>query len=345
MKSRLCIVSLIISLTVSAVSAFSGRDFAIVNPSSGLRLAGTLTCPDSVKAKALIVMATGSGTQDRDETIFGIKPFKVIAEHLSDNGYAVIRMDDRGAGGSEAGNIAAVTTFDFVTDIAAAVSSADSLLGYEVPKGVFGHSEGGIIACNLAAHNSDVDFIITYGSPAFRGDSVLMRQVRESYTLANAREQFENLYPSIRRRYDIVMSPGLQPIIEAQVLAELAASQPEIAAIPQVRERAEKEVKALCSPWVRTFLRHDPAGDISKIKIPWLAVNGSLDRQVTPDNLDLISQLCATADTLLADRLNHIMLRAVTGAPDEYKRLSGRIDSELLDSITRWLDHRIAQSR
>lgn len=345
MKSRLCTVSFFFTLGLSLACAFSSKEFSIVNPTSQLRLAGTLTAPDSAKAKALIVMATGSGTQDRDETIFGHKPFKAIAEHLSADGYAVIRMDDRGAGGSDAGDLASATTFDFVTDIAAAIAAADSLLGYDTPKGVFGHSEGGIIACNLAAHNSDVDFIITFGAPAFRGDSVLMRQVRESYIVANASDQFEKLYPSLRRRYDLVMSQGIRPLIEAQILAELASSQPEIAAIPQVRERAEKEVKALCSPWMRTFLRHDPAGDISKIKIPWLAVNGSLDRQVTPDNLQLIDRLCPDADTLLADRLNHIMLPAITGSPEEYKSLPGDADQKLLDDITAWLDRRIAQSR
>lgn len=345
MKSRLCTVSSFFVLAVTLVSAFSSKEFSIVNPTSRLRLAGTLTTPDSAKAKALIVMATGSGTQDRDETIFEHKPFKAIAERLSTDGYAVIRMDDRGAGGSEAGDLASATTFDFVTDIAAAIAAADSLLGYDTPKGVFGHSEGGIIACNLAARNNDVDFIITFGAPAFRGDSVLMRQVRETCTVANASDQFEKLYSSLRRRYNLAMSQGLQPLIEAQILAELASSQPEIAAIPQVRERAEKEVKALCSPWMRTFLRHNPAGDISKIKIPWLAVNGSLDRQVTPDNLDLIGRLCPGADKLLADRLNHIMLPAITGSPEEYKSLPGDVDQKLLDDITVWLDRRIAQSR
>lgn len=340
MKLRLCIVSLLVAAAALTSSAFSDSDVEIVNPSSRLKLAGTLTVPDTGKAKALLVLATGSGTQDRDETIFGKKPFKAIAEHLGQRGYAVLRMDDRGAGGSEAGDIANATTLDFISDIAAVIASADSLLGYSVPKGVLGHSEGGIIATRLAATDPDVNFIITFGSPAFRGDSILMRQVHEKCLLAGATDQFESLYSSLRRRYDLVMGPGLQALIEAQVLAELATSQPEVAAIPQYREQLTLQVKALCSPWMRNFLRYDPAADISAIKIPWLAINGSLDRQVTPDNLTKIKQLCPTADTVVMDGINHIMLKASTGGVDEYDRLPGDADPALLQLITDWLDRR-----
>ena len=346
-KSRLCIVSLLLIFATISADAFTSREVGLLNRRSGLRLAGTLTLPDDNRPKALIVTATGSGTQDRDETIFGKKPFKAVAEYLSDRGYAVLRMDDRGAGDSEAGDLASATTFDFATDIATALAAADSILGFDTPKGVFGHSEGGLIAEHLAATCSDVDFIITYGAPAFRGDSILMRQVRETMILAGAESQFASLYPSLRRRYDIVMAPGLKPIIEAQVLAELAIAQPEMAALPQFRERAAKEIGPLCSDWMRTFLRHDPAADIAAVKVPWLAVNGSIDRQVTPDNLDLIASLCASADTVAIDGLNHIMLKGITGSPDEYARLQGDADPSLLRLIADWRDRTVgaAQSR
>lgn len=344
MRLRLCIANFLILFALSA-TAFSEQEVSLVNPKSGLLLAGTLSTPDNRQPKALIVTATGSGSQDRDESLYGHRPFRAIAHHLSDLGYAVLRMDDRGIGGSEAGDLANVTTFDFANDIECAMAYGDSIFGGKVPIGVLGHSEGGVIAEHLAATNPKTDFIITLGAPAFKGDSVLLRQVRETLTLAGAENQFEKLYPSLRRRYNIVMGPGIKAIIEAQVMAELSSSQPEIAAVPQLLAKAQKEVSALCSPWMRTFLRHDPATDIARITVPWLALNGSIDCQVTPDNLQLIAKLCPSATVIEMPSLNHMMLKGISGSIDEYPKLSGDIDQSVLQTIADWLDNLTANNQ
>lgn len=62
-----------------------------------------------------VILISGSGGQDRDETIFEHRPFAVIADYLTRNGIAVLRVDDRGAGGSE-GNIRNATSEDFAGD-------------------------------------------------------------------------------------------------------------------------------------------------------------------------------------------------------------------------------------
>jgi pimeloyl-ACP methyl ester carboxylesterase len=84
-------------------------------------LTGTLTLPDGAGPFPAVVMITGSGQQDRNETIFGHKPFLVIADYLTRNGIAVLRYDDRGVGGSK-GDAANATSLSFADDAAAAVA-------------------------------------------------------------------------------------------------------------------------------------------------------------------------------------------------------------------------------
>ena len=120
----------------------------------------------------MLVLASGSGQQNRDEEILGHKPFKRIAESLAERGYAVLRMDDRGIGVSE-GKFDGAVNADFVSDIRAAVAFTDSLYP-GVPKGVLGHSEGGTVAVRTAVADPLCSFIITLAAPAWQGDSIIM---------------------------------------------------------------------------------------------------------------------------------------------------------------------------
>lgn len=71
-------------------------------PGAGVTLAGTLTLPPGGGPDPAVVLVSGSGAQDRDETVAGHHPFLVLADHLSRGGVAVLRMDDRDVGGSQA---------------------------------------------------------------------------------------------------------------------------------------------------------------------------------------------------------------------------------------------------
>jgi len=61
------------------------------NPEAGIELAGTLTLPPGEGPWPAVVLISGSGPQDRDETVFGHKPFAVLADHLTRRGIAVLR--------------------------------------------------------------------------------------------------------------------------------------------------------------------------------------------------------------------------------------------------------------
>ena len=156
MKDYILKLSVILAAITLSTSVFAiERNVRIKSHKGDFELAGTLAFPPDGNAKAVIVTATGSGLQDRDETVFGHHPFKVISDALVENGYAVLRMDDRGFGES-GGDGTKATTTDFADDVESGLRYVETF--FQCPKGVLGHSLGGIIAPLIALslkHNSD----------------------------------------------------------------------------------------------------------------------------------------------------------------------------------------------
>ena len=326
----------IITAMCSTTALALPRAGEVIVEHDSIKLAGTLAVPADAP-RAIIVFATGSGAQDRDETVLGHKPFRAIADSLASHGYASLRLDDRGAGLSSPAS-GEETTDDFAADISAAIDYVGSIYGADIPVGVLGHSEGGSIALRLGAARK-CRFIITLAAPAFKGDSVLIRQARELLENTGMKAQFEASWPEIRERYNMLMMPGKASMLQVQLYARLMRLHPEYAGIPQVQERVRREFAMMTTPWYRAFLRFDPTDCIVALDgTPWLAINGTIDRQVTVDNLDRIKQLCPSARTVALDSINHLMLKGVTGLPAEYDALSGDIDPLVIATIISWLD-------
>jgi hypothetical protein len=140
------------------------------NKAAGIKLAGTLTLPRSGGPFPAVLLITGSGSQDRDETIFGHKPFMVIADDLTRRGLAVLRVDDRGVGGST-GSPTTATTEDFAGDVLTGVEYLKSRSDIDPHRiGLIGHSEGGVIAPMVAAKSRDVAFIVLLAGTGVTGD-------------------------------------------------------------------------------------------------------------------------------------------------------------------------------
>lgn len=331
---RKTIVGITLAISTFAISAadFDENEVEIINTADNITLAGTLTYPHQTTPKAAIVMATGSGAQNRDEELLGHKPFKVIAEYLSANGYAVLRMDDRGTAKSS-GDFKSADNDDLSRDI----SSGLSWLKERYPEtgcGIIGHSDGGATAIKEAAGNR-CDFIITIGAPAWVGDSIIMSQSRKMATMLTGKWDAET---SQRMILDIVKSDLSN--IQASIALRMALQQllgPQ-AELPQAKEYINAQLDILLSRWYRGMVKYDPATDISRIKVPWLALNGSLDTQVLPENLETIKQLCQHADTVIMPGHNHLMQHATTGLPDEYGRITEDISQQTLSTILSWLN-------
>ncbi|NJE06822.1 alpha/beta hydrolase, partial [Thermococcus sp. M36] len=140
-----------------------------------VHLAGTLTYPKTKGPFAVAVLITGSGLQDRDETIINHKPFAVIADYLTNNGMAVLRVDDRTKGKSK-GDVANATSLDYSNDVLTSINYLQTRNEIDKNKiGVIGHSEGGFIAPIVFTKYPKLAFIISLAGTGVSGAAILLK--------------------------------------------------------------------------------------------------------------------------------------------------------------------------
>ena len=324
---------ILMSSPAASAAKFVEREVTVLNNRDGVALAGTLTAPDGCNPRAAIVLASGSGAQNRDEEILGHRPFKVLADYLSGRGYAVLRLDDRGVGGS-GGDSSESTTDDLSRDLSAAIAMLDSIYG-DVPKGVIGHSEGGVTAVKCANADSLCRFIVTLAAPAWSGDSIVKSQTRAIAVAMTGRWDEE---ATQRRLLDIVKSPASDFIAKTLLRNELRTKLGDAANMPQIAQQIEQSVSLMLSPAYRSLVRCNPKDDMSRVTVPWLALNGSRDTQVLPDNLKAIKEYNPKTDTLLIEGHNHLFQPCVTGLANEYAIITDDISEPVLETIAEWLD-------
>lgn len=326
------------------------EDVEFVNPTAGIKLAGTLTLPRTKSPVPAVVLISGSGAQNRDEEIMGHKPFWVIADHLTRAGIAVLRYDDRGYAASE-GEFRGATSEDFATDARAAMQylqGRPEIGGI----GLMGHSEGGMIAPMLAAQYPDVKFIVLLAGPGIRGDKLLLSQEEAIWRAENTEEQEiqRQLYLS-RNIYEIILSGGEPDSLQLRLRDFIARSIADgHATIPEGYTEEDvitQYTAGITSPWMLWFLRHDPAPILERVHCPVLAVNGSLDLQVpAQENLAAIGAALDKAgnkDVTLMEfpGLNHLFQTCETGHPDEYVKIEQTFAPEVLGCINDWIKERV----
>lgn len=324
------------------------EEVTIAHP-DGHVLAGTLTQPRAGGPFPAVVLISGSGPQDRDETIFGHKPFLVIADHLTRNGIAVLRYDDRGTARST-GQFNGATTEDLATDAMAAMDFLKSAEAIDVKRiGLIGHSEGAMIAPMLAAQSDDVAFIVLLAGPGVPGDELLLMQ-GELILKANSAAEPELATLKSQQRYVFQLirdgaSPeelrkAMRPVVEAELAVVTGLDGEEL------RELVESKLEQLASPWSRFFITYDPRTALAKVTCPVLAVNGTLDLQVWHEqNLTEIERvLTQTGIDLTVKRyegLNHLFQPAESGAVKEYVTIETTFDETVMRDIVAWIKQKV----
>jgi uncharacterized protein len=317
-----------------------------------VRLAGTLTLPPGDGPFPAVVMITGSGAEDRDETLFGHKPFLILADHLSRHGIAVLRTDDRGVGGST-GSVPDSTSADFAQDALAGVRFLRTHPKIAANRiGLLGHSEGGTVGPLAASRSSDVAFVVMLAGTGVPGPEILLLQgERMARADGTPEETIQKQSAAMRRLVDAVRmenDPSVRETKVREAAREVAATMTpdELRAGGGLDAVADRDVRTFNSPWFRYFLAYDPRPALRYLKVPVLVLNGELDLQVIPDqNLPEIEKALKAAGNkdYTIERLpglNHLFQPAKTGSPSEYAKSEITIDPLVLDTITQWITER-----
>ncbi len=309
------------------------------NPGAKITLAGTLTMPRKGGPFPAVLLISGSGPQDRDESLAGHRPFAVLADHLTRKGIAVLRVDDRGVGKST-GSFAVATTTDFMLDAQAALKFLRSRKGIDARRtGLLGHSEGAIVAALLAAKDRNVAYTVLLAGPGVKGEQLILRQtVLLQRSMGVPEKDIARGQAQARRIYSILRSKKDTATVRKE-LTRLAAEMKD----GSEREALTRQFGTLTSPWFRQFLVLDPAVALQKVKCPVLAVTGARDLQVDPDqNLPAIkAALKAGGNTDYTVRklpgLNHLLQAARTGTIDEYARIEETVNPAALNAVSGWI--------
>ena len=319
------------------------------NKDAGISLAGTLTLPSGNPPFPAVLLITGSGPQDRDETIYNHRPFLVLADYLTRQGIAVLRVDDRGVGEST-GDFSQATSEDFASDVLAGIGYLKTCKEIDPNKiGLIGHSEGGIIAPMIAAESSDVAFIVLMAGTGLTGEEILYLQgALISRAMGVSEEDITKNRQFNKKIFSLIREEKDEKIIEEKLRqmfmadwAELNEEEKKAIGDPEVFLKAQ--LQSLLSPWFKFFLTYNPKPTLNKVKCPVMAINGEKDLQVPPkENLSAIEDALKTGGNQNytikeLPGLNHLFQTAQTGVPSEYAKIEETISPVTLKIIGDWI--------
>jgi pimeloyl-ACP methyl ester carboxylesterase len=294
-----------------------------------------VTVPQGVGPFPAVVMISGSGPQNRDETIEGHRLFLVIADYLTRRGIAVLRYEKRGVGRST-GSYTTATQQDFASDAQAAFEWLRRQPDIDKSRvGLIGHSEGAEIAPIVARDDPNVAFTVLLSAPAESGAETIASQAK-AIALASG-------VP--------IATAAKNDALERRILAAVAAA-PDAASAKSAAEKlmleagvprgqAEAQATQVGSPWFRAFLNDDPLPALRALRVPTLVIAGAKDLQVLPArNLPLIRKALASnkrSKIIELPGLNHLLQPADKGTPAEYGQILTTIDPVALTSISEWI--------
>jgi len=319
------------------------------NREAGVILAGTLTYPNSGGPFPVVLLISGSGPQDRNETVLGHRPFLVLSDYLTRRGLAVLRVDDRGVGKST-GDWMQATTEDLSRDVLAGIEFLKDREEIDPTRiGLIGHSEGGIIAPMVAAQSEDVSFIVLMAGTGLPGEEILNMQAEliaraesaPEEAIAKSLERQRGIIAIVKEEKDHEVRKDKLRAIILESLEELPEEQK--GALPDPEVYVEAQLVNLLSPWFEYFLTYDPKLALTRVQCSVLAIIGEKDLQVPPkENLSAIREALQQGGnedyTLLElPGLNHLFQSAETGALSEYAKIEETISPTALETIGDWI--------
>ncbi len=312
---------------------YAAEDVTFRNEDAGITLAGTLTLPPGDGPFAAVVLLTGSGAQDRDETIFDHRPFAVWADALTRRGMAVLRFDDRGVGGSGGGG-PDETSEDFAGDAAAAIAWLRTRPEIDPARiGLMGHSEGGMTAPLAVSRGAPAAFVVMIAGQSVTGADIITEQAARLVAASGASPE---QVAETRRGQTEIMAASVANKDDGPAAAR--AAEASLVAAGQPAAQAQASVRGISSPWYRWFASHDPAPALAALDVPVLALYGGKDLQVPADqNAEALARVQPQAEIVVLPDLNHLMQTAATGLPGEYATIEETVAPEALTTVGDWI--------
>lgn len=328
---------------------YVSEDVTFNNKKDSVRLSGTITLPNKDGVFPAVILISGSGPQNREEELLGHKPFLVLSDFLTRNGFAVLRYDDRGVGKSK-GIFSTATSYDFSNDAEAAFEYLQNRKEIRKDKiGLVGHSEGGIIAPMIAARNKDVGFVVMLAGPGLPGDKVILRQQELIGRIGGESEGDIKKNKSLNKKiYAVIYKNKSQEETKkdvSEIVKKMVEKDTSFLSNSGVSaaEFISLKVRESTSPWFIYFINHDPRVDLKKVTCPVLAINGDKDLQVySKDNLPAIEKSLKKGGNkkyMIKEipGVNHLFQECKTGSPDEYSEIEQTMSPGVLNEILGWM--------
>jgi pimeloyl-ACP methyl ester carboxylesterase len=323
------------------------------NEKADITFAGTLTLPPGDGPFPAVVLLSGTGPLDRDSTHAYHKPFLVLADHLTRQGIAVLRVDDRGIGETKGGNVWQSTLPDFAEDALLAVAFLKNRQEVNPAKiGLIGHSQGALVAPLAASQAKDVAFIVLLGTPCLAGEA-LMNQVLRTFwqqigvdkaKVPEIQKLLDGIHKIVREEKD----PAKGAAALRAFFKEVLAKQPGFAKLSEKEQNAwfaevEADVQFHNSAWYRYVLSYDPRPILAKVQCPVLALTGALDVQVpAKDNLPQLEKALRAGGNKdftvkkLPD-LNHLFQTAGGVSPQDSALIEETFAPVAVQLISEWI--------
>lgn len=336
---------------------YNSDSVAFDNYKENIKLAGTLTYPNHKGKYPAVLLLSGMGPQDRDETMYGHKPFVIVADYLTKKGFAVLRVDDRGMGKST-GNYYNSTTNDFAGDAAASIEFLKKQQMVDSTQiGLIGFNEGGLIASMVASRNRNIQFIVLLSTPGLTGEKILLAQtlnIQKKEKVPKA--ELTKNYNFNKKVFNIIASRKDSSTIHD----ELVQAYKDMIASLSTKEKYQKkysknvilrQIGFMSTPWFRYYLTYDPKVNFEKVKCPVLNLYGDKDIQVQPDeNLAAIKNALAdggnnNVKSEVIPNVNHLFQDCQTGLPQEYSQITETFSPKVLVIIGDWIKKELAAEK
>jgi uncharacterized protein len=333
---------------------YSEAEVSVVNPADGVGLAGTLTIPRGPGPFPGVVLVSGSGTQDRN---YGHYPwnhptFLVLADQLTRNGIAVLRLDDRGIGGS--GGVRNASNAEILGDVLASLEVLRATPGIDTTRvGLIGHSWGSKVAAMVAANSADVRFLIALGGVVGMpwGDAMTAQRAAVVAAYGGTEDEIEYTRRYWRRLQDAAMSDPDSASAAARVheviyqnYDSMRARYADMPEPPEERLQAllHQQTRVIVNAWYLEQLRIDPADYLPHIRIPVLGLTGSLDTSAPPELLDAMRKAFAAyrhldVTTEVLPDITHQLQTVSPGGPSAIAEIEETLAPVVVERIVSWL--------